>query len=94
MTVLASAQAVATHAATNYAAVLISVGIPLVVFGSLAVILSAWFRLQAHRADAVAMAHYRRLAEDAVTNQAELRTELAKLTSKVETVEKLMREVG
>jgi hypothetical protein len=54
----------------------------------------AWFRLQAHRADAVAMAEYRRLAEDAVANQQELRTELARLTQKVETVEKLMRDVG
>ncbi len=74
--------------------VAISVGIPLVVCGSIAVIIWAYFRLQAHRADAVAMAHYRKLAEDAVANQQELRAELGKLTEKVATVEKLMRDVG
>jgi predicted negative regulator of RcsB-dependent stress response len=59
-----------------------------------AVIVWAYFRLQAHRADAVAMAEYRRLAEEAVANQQELRAELTKLTEKVAAVEKLMREVG
>jgi uncharacterized membrane protein len=76
------------------AVVLISVGIPLVVLGTTAVIVRAWFVLQAHRADAVAMASYRKLAEEAVANQQELRTELARLTLKVEAVEKLMRDVG
>jgi predicted negative regulator of RcsB-dependent stress response len=78
----------------NPTAVLISVGIPFVICASIAVIVWAYFRLQAHRADAVAMAEYRRLAEEAVANQQELRSELAKLTVKVDTVEKLMREVG
>jgi predicted negative regulator of RcsB-dependent stress response len=90
--ILASAHA-AVHG-TNYTAISISVGIPLVVCATVAVIVWAYFRLQAHRADAVAMAHYRKLAEDAVANQQELRTELAKLTDKVEAVEQLMREVG
>lgn len=89
---LASAQTVA-HV-TNYTATFIAVGIPLVVLGCTAVIVVAYFRLQSHRADAVAMAHYRKLAEDAVTNQQDLRTELARLTIKVESVEKLMRDVG
>jgi hypothetical protein len=40
------------------------------------------------------MAHYRKLAEEAVANQQELRTELAKLTEHVRTVEQLMRDVG
>jgi hypothetical protein len=74
--------------------VLVSVGIPLVVLGAIAVMVRSWFNLQAHRADAVAMASYRKLAEDAVANQQELRTELARLTLKVEAVEKLMRDVG
>lgn len=78
----------------NPTAVFISVGIPFVICASIAVIVWAYFRLQAHRADAVAMAEYRRLAEQAVANQQELRTELAKLTLKVESVEKLMRDVG
>jgi predicted negative regulator of RcsB-dependent stress response len=80
--------------AVNVTAVLISVGIPLVVCGSVAVIIWAYFRLQAHRADAVAMASYQKLAEEAVQNQIELRTELAKLADKVDAVERLMREVG
>jgi predicted negative regulator of RcsB-dependent stress response len=80
--------------AINPTAVLISVGIPLVVCAAIAVIVWSYFRLQAHRADAVAMAHYRKLAEEAVANQQELRAELTKLTEKVAAVEKLMREVG
>jgi hypothetical protein len=78
----------------NPTAVLISVGIPFVLCASIAVIVWAYFRLQAHRADAVAMAEYRKLAEQAVANQQELRTEIARLTVKVDTVEKLMRDVG
>ena len=78
----------------NITAILISIGVPLVILGCAAVIVVAYFRLQAHRADAVAMAHYRKLAEDAVANQDELRTELGRLTLKVEAVEKLMRDVG
>ena len=67
---------------------------PLVILGSAAVIVVGYFRLQAHRTDAIAMAHYRKLAEDAVANQQELRTELSRLTAKVDAVEKLMRDVG
>jgi hypothetical protein len=89
----ATQTAVADHG-TNFTAIFISVGIPLVVLGSIAMIVVAYFRLQAHRADAVALAHYRKLAEDAVANQEQLRTELSKLTEKVAAVEKLMRDVG
>jgi hypothetical protein len=78
----------------NPTAVIITVGIPLVVCAAIAVVVWAYFRLQAHRADAVAMAHYRKLAEDAVANQQELRAQLAQLTDKVQAVEQLMREVG
>jgi hypothetical protein len=76
------------------AGISIGLGIPAFVCVATAVIVWAYFRLQAHRADAVAMAHYRKLAEEAVANQQELRSELAKLTEKVATVEKLMRDVG
>jgi hypothetical protein len=76
------------------AGISIGLGIPAVICAASAVIVWAYFRLQAHRADAVAMAHYRKLAEEAVTNQQELRAELTKLTEKVAAVEKLMREVG
>jgi hypothetical protein len=72
----------------------IGLGIPLAVCAAAAVIVWSYFRLQAHRADAVAMAHYRKLAEEAVANQQELRTELAKLTEHVRAVEQLMRDVG
>ena len=57
-------------------------------------VVASYFRLQGHRADAVAMASYRRLAEDAVANQQELRDQIAKLTEHVRAVEQLMREVG
>ncbi len=68
--------------------------IPTVFFVAAAAIVWAYFWLQAHRADAVAMAEYRKLAEDAVANQQELRAELSRLTEKVAAVEKLMRDVG
>ena len=79
---------------TNYTAIIIAVGIPVGIGIVIAVIVASYFRLQAHRADAVAMAHYRKLAEDAVANQEQLRAELAKLTEKIAAVEKLMRDVG
>jgi hypothetical protein len=78
----------------NLSAIIIPIGILLIIGGVIAVIVSSYFRLQGHRADAVAMAHYRKLAEDAVANQRELRDELVKLTAKVQAVEQLMREVG
>jgi hypothetical protein len=78
----------------NYTAITISVGIILVVGATIAVAVASYFRLQRHRADAVAMAAYRKLAEDAVANQQELRGQLEKLTESVRAVEKLMRDVG
>jgi hypothetical protein len=68
--------------------------VPLVVCAAAAAIVWAFVWLQARRSDAVAMAQYRKLAEDAVANQQELRAELGRLTEKVATVEKLMRDVG
>lgn len=75
-------------------AISIVLGIVITLGAAVAVIVWSYFRLQAHRADAVAMAEYRKLAQEAVANQQELRTELARLTLKVEAVEKLMRDVG
>jgi len=43
---------------------------------------------------AVAMASYRKLAEEAVANMAELRAEMAKLAEHASGVEQLMRDVG
>jgi type VI protein secretion system component VasK len=79
---------------TNFTAITIGLGIPVAVCIAIAVILWSYFRLQRHRADAVAMAHYRKLAEEAVANQQELRAQLADLTEHVQAVERLMREVG
>jgi len=76
------------------AGIWIGLGIPAFICAAVAVIVWSYFRLQSHRADAVAMAEYRKLAEEAVANQHELRTELARLTEKVAVVEKLMRDVG
>ena len=84
----------ATSGATNYTAITIGLGIPVAVLAAIAIIVWSYFRLQRHRADAVAMAHYRKPAEEAVANQQELRAQLAQLTEHVRAVEKLMREVG
>jgi predicted negative regulator of RcsB-dependent stress response len=78
----------------GWAAFSIVVGILLVVGGTTAVIVWSWHRLQQHRADAVAMASYRKLAEEAVANQQELRDEMRKLAEAVAAVEQLMRDVG
>ena len=78
----------------NVTAIIIPIGILAVIGGVVATIVASYFRLQSHRADAVAMAHYRKLAEDAVANQQELRDQLTRLTEKVQAVEQLMREVG
>ncbi|AUS80959.1 hypothetical protein C1701_24395 [Actinoalloteichus sp. AHMU CJ021] len=71
----------------------IAISIVLIVIGGLSLSLVSYFRLQRHRADAVAMAHYRKLAEEAVANQAMLRGELAELAARLGAVEKLLRSV-
>jgi hypothetical protein len=72
--------------------ILLSILVP--ICAAIAVIVWNYFRLQRHRADAVAMASYRKLAEDAVANMTELRAEMAKLSEHVSAVEQLMRDVG
>jgi len=84
-------------AMTGYGAVVgitVGLGIPLVIGVAVAMIVASYYRLQRHRADAVAMASYRKLAEEAVANQQELRSQLEKLTEHVLSVEQLMRDVG
>jgi hypothetical protein len=78
----------------NISAIVIPIGILAILGAVVAVIVASYFRLQGHRADAVAMASYRKLAEDAVANQRELRDQLTTLTEKVQAVEQLMRDVG
>jgi type VI protein secretion system component VasK len=79
---------------TSYTVIGVLLAIFVPICAAVALIVGWYFRLQRHRADAVAMASYRKLAEEAVANQAELRDQLAKLTEHVTAVEQLMREVG
>jgi len=72
--------------------ILMAVLIP--ICAAIAVSVASYFRLQRHRADAVAMASYRKLAEEAVANMTEMRAEMAKLSEHVSAVEQLMRDVG
>lgn len=90
-----------THVATTLASSgtnLTPIGIVAVIFipicAAIAVSVWSYFQLQSHRADAVAMAAYRKLAEEAVANMTELRAEMAKLAKHVAVVEQLMRDVG
>jgi hypothetical protein len=53
----------------------------------------SYFRLQRHRADAVAMAAYRRLAADAVARQEAIEAKLAELTDTLRDVQRLLRSV-
>lgn len=78
----------------NATAITITLGIIFIIAASIAVMVWSYFRLQSHRADAVAMAAYRKLAEEAVANQQELRDALQKLSEHVRSVEQLMRDVG
>ena len=79
---------------TSYTAIGILLAIFVPIFSAVAIIFWNYFRLQRHRADAVAMASYRKLAEEAVASMAELRGEMAKLSEHVSAVEQLMRDVG
>ncbi len=79
---------------TNLTPIGIVAAIFIPICAAVAVIVWNYYRLQRHRADAVAMASYRKLAEEAVSNMTELRAELAKLSEHVGAVEQLMRDVG
>ena len=79
---------------TNFTPIGIVAAIFVPVCAAIAFIVWNFLRLQRHRADAVAMASYRKLAEEAVANMADLRSEMAKLAEHVSAVEQLMRDVG
>jgi predicted negative regulator of RcsB-dependent stress response len=81
-------------AGTNYTAIGVLLAILVPICAAVAVIVWNYYRLQRHRADAVALASYRKLAEDAVANMAGMRAEMAKLSDHVAAVEQLMRDVG
>lgn len=72
----------------------ITIAIVLIVIGAIALGVLSYHRLERHRADAIAMAGYRRLAEEAVANQQAFRQEIAKLTERVAAVEHILRSVG
>jgi hypothetical protein len=79
---------------TNFTPIGVCMAIFIPICAAAAVVVWSYFRLQRHRADAVAMASYRKLAEEAVANMTELRAEMAKLAKHVGIVEQLMRDVG
>jgi predicted negative regulator of RcsB-dependent stress response len=79
---------------TNFTPIGIVAAIFVPICAAIAVIVWNYYRLQRHRADAVAMASYRKLAEEAVSNMTELRAEMTKLSEHVNAVEQLMRDVG
>ena len=81
-------------AGTSYTAIGVLLAILVPICAAVAVIVWNYYRLQRHRADAVAMASYRKLAEEAVANMSDMRAEMAKLAEHVDAVEQLMRDVG
>lgn len=89
-----TASHVLAAAGTNYTVIGVLLAIFVPICAAVAASVGLYYRLQRHRADAVAMAAYRKLAEEAVSNQTELRDQLAKLTEHVTAVEHLMRDVG
>jgi hypothetical protein len=81
-------------AGTNYTPIGILLAIIVPICAAVAVIIWNYYRLQRHRADAVALASYRKLAEEAVANMTGLCSEMTKLAENVSAVEQLMRDVG
>jgi hypothetical protein len=81
-------------AGTSYTAIGVLLAIFVPICAAVAVTVWNYYRLQRHRADAVALASYRKLAEEAVANMTGLRGEMAKLAGNVSAAEQLMREVG
>jgi hypothetical protein len=73
---------------------LVAIAIVLIVIGGIAAIVVSYFRLQSHRADAVAMAAYRKLAEEAVAGQQQIHDRLDTLDQRLAAVERLLRDVG
>jgi hypothetical protein len=71
----------------------ITIAIVLIVMGGVTSSVVAYFRLQRHRADAVAMAGYRKLAEQAVANQEALQGRLDEVATRLASVEELLRSV-
>jgi type II secretory pathway pseudopilin PulG len=71
----------------------IAIAIVAVIFSAIVISVTSYFRLQRHRADAVANAAFRKLAEEAVERQDQLLVELKALDAKVTEIELLLRSV-
>ena len=71
----------------------ITIVIVLIAVGGTTISVMSYHRLQRHRADAVAMASYRKLAEEAVMRQDALTAQLGELTARLTAVEELLRSV-
>lgn len=72
---------------------LIAVVIIAIIFTAIAVSIVSFFQLQKHRADSVAYAAYRKLAEEAVEKQDQLLASLQALDLKVDEIERMLRSV-
>jgi signal transduction histidine kinase len=74
-------------------AAIITISIVLIVVGGITASIVSYFRLQQHRTDAVAMASYRKLAEQAIEGQDELRARLAELDARLTEIAHILRSV-
>lgn len=72
---------------------IITISIVFIVFAAVAAITLSYYRLQRHRADAVALAGYRRLAEEAAAAQTDIRAQLASFDLRLAALEKLLKDV-
>ncbi|MFG2290997.1 hypothetical protein ACGFOU_33605 [Streptomyces sp. NPDC048595] len=72
----------------------ITISIILILVGGSTASVVAYFRLQRHRSDAVAMAHYRKLAEEATAQQEVLQAQLRLVDERLSSIEELLRSVG
>ncbi|MFI0906616.1 hypothetical protein ACH4TE_24280 [Streptomyces sioyaensis] len=74
--------------------IIIPIAILVIIFASVTTIVASYFKLQRHRADAAALAEYRKLAEQVTEQQGEMSAQLAELGERVKAVEKLLQSVG
>jgi fatty-acid desaturase len=73
---------------------IIAIVIVLLVVAGITTIVVGYYRLQRHRADAVALAGYRALAEQVTHAQTTLNDQLTAIETRLGAVEKLLRDVS
>jgi hypothetical protein len=71
----------------------IAIAVVFIVFAAIAAITLSYYRLERHRADAVALAGYRRLAEEAAAAQTDIRAQLTSFDLRLAAIEKLLKDV-